>query len=978
MATLQRVECWFESAARKLKLVCACAPLLLAKSLIPASARLRPWGVGVIVLVALLRSNALAATITVNSLADPGSPGTCSLRDAITAANTMAATNGCAAGTGDDTIQFSVIGTITLAATLPEIAGTLTITGPPLRRITISGGGAVQVMRVASGATLNLKNLTVADGVPTDQEGGGVFNEGTLTVSNSTFTGNIVNGCVNGISASGGAIRNKGLLIVKDSTFSRNLAWDGGAIANVSPDPDSSNGTAIITNSTFSENAINEGGAAIFGGVLTIRNSTFSNNSAQYGGAILFQLAGDKNTFNNSAITNSTFSGNVALDDGAIRVGGVFSFCFPPVFATGTEEVASTSNFFRLNVSNSTFSSNQSFEGRGVIGGAGDLSVKSTILAANSPGNCSDPGITTDTGYNISDDSTCGFTKTGSANNGDNVDPLLSPAGLSDNGGPTKTIALQPGSPAIDAIPVADCTDQSSPPGPIAADQRGFPRLDGQETVCDIGAYEFQEVQPSKIILTPVDGNSVTGPVAIYTQRGKGVKWLNVYVDGTYLASSPPFNFSWDSSKFADGEHKISAVAYGYHDQEVSSDEVTVKVSNPAVKIDAPAQNSIVSGIVTIDTERTQEVDWLNVYIDGRYFASSPPFSFKWDSTTVSDGRHTISVKGYRGAGTLLESTSVTITVANLPIPRPNAYITNTADGTVSVISTASETVIATIPAGSNTTGVAVTPDGSKVYVAGDHIVSVISTVTNTVIATIPVPGTGVPMGVAVTPDGSKVYVANLSDNTVSVISAATNKVIGSPIPVGVGPSGVAVTPDGSKVYVANLEDVSVSVISTATNKVINSIPGFNHPEGLAITPDGSKVYVTNRGNVDGTTVSVIGTSTDGIIATISVGRLPEGVAVTPDGNKVYVANSSSDTVSVISTATNAVVATIPEDCSPFSCAARGLGVTPDGTTLYVANYNGPVSSVSLYSTATNLPVGSTILVGGNPFPFGLFFQPGR
>jgi hypothetical protein len=100
--------------------------------------------------------------------------------------------------------------------------------------------------------------------------------------------------------------------------------------------------------------------------------------------------------------------------------------------------------------------------------------------------------VITDAGFNISDDSTCGFAKTGSANNGDGVDPLLSPAELANNGGPTQTIALQSGSPAIDAIPVVDCTDQASPPNPITSDQRGFPRPDAGEQVCDIGAYESE------------------------------------------------------------------------------------------------------------------------------------------------------------------------------------------------------------------------------------------------------------------------------------------------------------------------------------------------------------------------------------------------------------------------------------------------------------------------------------------------------
>jgi hypothetical protein len=138
-----------------------------------------------------------------------------------------------------------------------------------------------------------------------------------------------------------------------------------------------------------------------------------------------------------------------------------------------------------LTVTNSTFSGNSApFDG--IISGG---TFKSTILANNSGGNCS--GTITDAGYNISDDSSCGFSKTGTANNGDNVNPLLSTAGLANNGGPTQTIALNSESLAIDAVPVADCTDQDGKP--IKTDQRGFPRPDFGEDVCDIGAFESQE-----------------------------------------------------------------------------------------------------------------------------------------------------------------------------------------------------------------------------------------------------------------------------------------------------------------------------------------------------------------------------------------------------------------------------------------------------------------------------------------------------
>src|SRR6266849_1875745 len=150
-----------------------------------------------------------------------------------------------------------------------------------------------------------------------------------------------------------------------------------------------------------------------------------------------------------------------------------------------------------------------------------------------------------------------------------------------------------------------------------------------------------------------------------------------------------------------------------------------------------------------------------------------------------------------------------------------NAYITNQGSNTVSVIDTATDAVIATILVGARAFGVAVSPDGSTVYVTKSFAlppgpISVIDTATNTVIATTGDPIAGGTFGVAVTPDGSKVYVTNGESNTIEVIDT---------IRVGFSPIGVAVNTDGSKVYVANNEDKTVSVIDTATNFVIATIP---------------------------------------------------------------------------------------------------------------------------------------------------------
>lgn len=312
----------------------------------------------------------------------------------------------------------------------------------------------------------------------------------------------------------------------------------------------------------------------------------------------------------------------------------------------------------------------------------------------------------------------------------------------------------------------------------------------------------------------------------------------------------------------------------------------------------------------------------------------------------------------------------------------PFAYISNYGTSgvgnTVSVIDIATNTVTATVTVGNRPYGVAVTPDGARVYVANQFsdTVSVISTATNTVIATVAVGSR--PFGVAVTPDGSRVYVANFFGASVSVISTATNTVTAT-VALGSGstPAGVTVTPDGARAYVAsgNMYAVNgntlntVSAISTATNTVIATIAvgGGSDPLGMAVTPDGSRVYVANVSSSAGT-VSVISTATNTVIATVAVGVTPAGVAVTPDGSRVYVTDFNNASVSVISTATNNVTATIAVGVAP-----AGVAVTPDGARVYVTNsYD---ANVSVISTATNTVI-ATVPVGIGPRGLGMFITP--
>ncbi|MFZ3376558.1 MAG: autotransporter domain-containing protein [Chthoniobacterales bacterium] len=210
-----------------------------------------------------------------------------------------------------------------------------------------------------------------------------------------------------------------------------------------------------------------------------------------------------------------------------------------------------------------------------------------------------------------------------------------------------------------------------------------------------------------------------------------------------------------------------------------------------------------------------------------------------------------------------------------------------------------------------------------------------------------------------------RAYIANAGSNDVSVISTATNMVVGSPVGVGSQPVAVAVTPDGKYGYVTNNGSNTISVIDAATNTVVGSITLGNQPAGVAITPDGKFAYVTNTdvtkiGSL-GTTVSVISTATNTVVGSITVGTAPLGVAISSDGKYAYVANTHDGTISVINTATNTIFGQpIPVGNSPV-----GVAVTPNGKYVFVTNNRD--NSVSVINTTTRSMVVPPIAVGNDP-----------
>jgi CSLREA domain-containing protein len=478
----------------------------------------------------LSASVARATTRIVNNLGDSGA-GT--LRDTIAASN------------DSDIITFSVTGKINLTSGSLTITRSITINGPGPSQLEVTRqAGFFGIFIINVHSIVSISGITVTNGFGVNSnfvvQGGAISNVdgSTLTVSNCVFSGN------RGASGGAGAIDSESsILKVTNCIFANNTtAQGGGAIQASSSDTtvasctfngnqasgsggaiyNSGNNPLTLTNCTFSQNGAQGFGGAIYNVCVagatqttTVRDSTFTGNtsSAQSGGA----LAG---FFGGYTLDNCTFANNTASNGG----GGIFNQNGALLLTNCTlaNNTASQTgggihnqgdgNGFAATatVSSCTFSRNAAPNGGGIYNtgtNAGNSFVQlgNTILystgadlGANLVNDGSGTSITSN-GYNLSSDDGGGFL----AATGDqkNINPQLGP--LQDNGGPTKTMALLPNSPA---------QDQGKNFTGAATDQRGLQRTTDLGSIpnasggdgTDIGAVEMTSIAPL-IVTTTAD-----------------------------------------------------------------------------------------------------------------------------------------------------------------------------------------------------------------------------------------------------------------------------------------------------------------------------------------------------------------------------------------------------------------------------------------------------------------------------------------
>lgn len=411
-----------------------------------------------------LESRRLLTAFTVNTLADTTDAGDnlLTLREAVAQANALA---------GADAITFApgLTGSIKLADGQIAITDALTVTGPGAPLLTLDGNSASRIFTIAAGTQATLANLALANGrVGEQQNGGAISNDGTLTLIGVSITGSRAGdggspATFGAAGGNGGGVYNAGTLTIRDSAILDNAA-----------------GTGADGNDDFgfggSGGRGGDGGGVYndVGATLTMLNTTLARNKAGDGGN------GGRVVFSSGT---GGRGGNGGSGGGVANAGAATL-----VNVTLTANASGNGGLGGFGGSGGTFGRPGFYgNGGGLFNDDGSFQVGNTLSAANDPGAPSPDaaGAFTSLGHNlisVNDESTGWIASDRTASS---FDPPLD-AKLGDvnyHGGPTRTVSLLAGSPAIDAGDAALAAAYQ-----ITADQRGYVRRYGAGV--DVGAVE--------------------------------------------------------------------------------------------------------------------------------------------------------------------------------------------------------------------------------------------------------------------------------------------------------------------------------------------------------------------------------------------------------------------------------------------------------------------------------------------------------